>query len=90
VNGLATLPPVVFFQLRVRNDMASGKIASTASIKSFTKEVKGVKVSFKDLLFTASQADTLSRWIEERRQVKVTIEPTEKLLTDDEGEVGED
>jgi hypothetical protein len=63
--------------------MAATKIAATTSIKSLTLEVKGMKVGFKDLIFTSGQKDTLSTWIEERRQVKVTIEPTEKLLTDD-------
>lgn len=65
--------------------MASKKVAGVAAegaVKSYTRTEKGIKVTFEDLLYSSGQVLMLDQWIDEHRKVRVTIDPTEELLTD--------
>lgn len=58
------------------------KIAAEGQVKSYTRNEKGVKVTFNDVLYSQGQVLLLDQWIDEHRKIRVTIEATEELLTD--------
>ena len=61
----------------------ANKIAAQGMIRSYTRVVDGgLKIGFKDLLFADGHREKLDSWIDDKRQVRVTIE-AEALLYDD-------
>lgn len=63
--------------------MATKKIATTTTVKSVTKKPKDCKVSFDDMDFSDGQIKQLEGYMAENRELRITIEPTEQLLTDE-------
>lgn len=64
--------------------MATKKIAVKTTVKSMTKKPLEAKVAFGDMDFSDGSLAQLEGYIHENRELLITIEPTEKLLTDEE------
>lgn len=57
-------------------------VSATGTIKEAKVDEKGDGWKFDGFDFTAPQYETLAGFVKTKKQIKVTIKPTEKLLTD--------